>query len=326
MTNKTNFKILSTLPPIQEVRETVDEIGTLEVNTSMSRDELLEKVRNYDAILAGDQLEFNGEVFEKSEGRLKIVARVGIGYDNVDLNDATQHGVMATNTPGVMAESVAEHAILLMLAASNNLPLADKEIRDGQWEWEKYRGMELWSRTLGLIGFGRIGNLVARKARQAFSMRVLVYDPYVEDKEIISVGAKKTRELDKLLVQSDVISINTPLTEETRHLIGKEEFELMKDTSIIVNTGRGAVIDEKALIDALKEGEIAKAGLDVLEQEPPASDNPLFELENVVLTSHIASNTETGVKAMFLEATNNVLSALKGSTPQFLLNKEVLDS
>ncbi len=302
----------------------MEKIGTVEVKDAIDRRLLLNEVENgkYDAILVGARIQYDEEFFNRAHHRLKIISRMGIGYDNIDLKAATKYGIMVTNTPGVMAESVAEHTILLMLATAKNLPLADKEVRNGIWKWERYRGTELWCKTLGQIGLGRIGYLVAKKAKDAFNMRVLAYDPYVNEERILKAGGKSAN-LDTLLKESDIVSINAPLTEETHHLIGKQELDMMKRSAVIINTGRGPIMDEEALIDALRASKIAKAGLDVFEEEPPEQDNPLLKMENVVLTPHQASNTKTGVEGMFSQAAQNVLKALQGEKPKYLLNDEV---
>ncbi|KXA90986.1 hypothetical protein AKJ65_02695 [candidate division MSBL1 archaeon SCGC-AAA259E19] len=316
------YKILSCSEPVDEAKQILDEVGTLLVEENLSRGELLQKIDSYDAILAGSTIEYDDFLFERAGGKLKIVSRVGVGYDNVDVEAATKHGVMVTNTPGVMAESVAEHAIMLMLASAKNLVRADRETREGEWKWGEYRGEELWNKTLGEIGLGRIGSNVARKARKGFGMRVLVHDPYVSESEVLELGGKYEY-LDSLLKESDIVNLNVPLTEETYHLLGEDELQKMKTSAILVNTSRGAVVNEKALIKALKNGQIAKAGLDVLEQEPPEKENPLFEMDNVILTPHQGSNTRNGVRRMFVEAAQCAANALQGKKPKFLVNEKI---
>ena len=324
MSRSDKYKILSMPQPLEKVRQLLEDFAEIEVGSSLPRDELLEKIDSYDGILASGSLEYDEELFRRAGERLKIVARVGVGYDNVDVEAATESGVLATNTPGVMAESVAEHTLLLILAVAKGLPQADRGVREGHWSWAEYRGTELWCQTLGQIGLGRIGRLVANKVRDCLSMRVLAHDPYALEEKFLEIGAKSV-ELETVLGEADVITINAPLTEETRGLIGEKELRAMKKSAILVNTGRGPIIDEGALIEALQKGEIAGAGLDVFEQEPPNEDNPLLEMENVVLTPHQASNTETGVENMFMTAARDVVAVLKGERPKFPLNPEVID-
>lgn len=318
---KKRFKILSMLKPIQKAVEELENYGEVTVGTSLTRDEVLNQINNFDAVLADDEFAFDEEFFTHAE-QLKVVSRVGVGYENVDTTEATKHEVMVTNTPGVMAESVAEHTLTLMLASANNLVLADREVRKGNWEWEKFRGMELWNGTFGQVGLGRIGYQVAKKVSACFNMRITVHDPFAPEERILSVGGKSAS-LEATLKDSDIVSINVPLTDETRHMISKRQLKQMKGSAILVNTSRGKVIDQEALIWALKKGEIGKAALDVLDQEPPPQDSELFELDNVILTPHQASNTEQGVENMFMESTQNLISALEGKQPKFLINTEL---
>lgn len=317
------YRILTLLNPIQEAVDELAEYGSVVTGTSWSRGEVLKKINDFDAVLADDEFPYDEEFFDEAD-KLKVVSRVGVGYENVDLEAATDHGVMITNTPGVMAESVAEHAIMLMLASANNLVPADSAVREDRWEWEKYRGVELWNGTLGQIGLGKIGYMVAKKAADCFNMRVLVHDPYAMEERVLEVGGKSVN-LDITLGEADVVSINVPLTEETTRMIGKDEFKKMKDSAIFVNTSRGKVVNQDALVRALKEGEIAKAGLDVLVEEPPEKDDPILGLDQVIFTPHQASNTETGVTNMFMGAVRNLTSALQGNRPGFLLNPSILD-
>lgn len=322
MNTERSYRLLCTSTPTQRIRGELEQIGEVDILARPDRDVILENIEGYDAVLADGGTQFNDELFRQAGEKLKVVARVGIGYDNVNLEDATRHGIMVTNTPGVMAESVAEHCILLMLAAAKSLTQADREMREGVWDWPRYRGTELLGKTLGQIGLGRIGYQVAKKAKAAFNMQPLVYDPYADQERTLEVGGKAVT-FSELLESSDVISVNVPLNEETHHLLSEDEFAEMKNTAIVVNTGRGSVIDEQSLIEALKEGEIAKAGLDVLEQEPPAEDNPLLQMDNVVLTPHQGSNTITGVENMFMSAARSVKQVLAGERPTNLVNKEV---
>ncbi len=320
---KKNFRILSMVKPIEKVARELKEFGETKLGTSLTRDEVLDQIGNFDAVLADGQFAYDEEFFQRTD-QLKVVSRVGVGYDNVDVEAATKYGVMVTNTPGVMAESVAEHTIMLMLASANNLVPADREVRKGNWEWERFRGIELWNGTLGQVGLGKIGYLVAKKVSECFNMRVMVHDPYAGEERILSVGGKSAS-LDTTLKEANLVSLNVPLREETRHMIAREEFKKMKESAILVNTSRGKVVDQEALIWALQEGEIAKAALDVLEEEPPPADSKLFDLEEVILTPHLASNTETGVSNMFTESAQNLIAGLEGKQPKFLINKEVTE-
>jgi len=221
----------------------------------------------------------------ESGDKLRFIQSAGVGYDQVDTDAATDHGVLVTNVATATTVSVAEHAVALIMACAKNIVKSDKTIRDGGWQAMDF-GVELQNKTLGIIGFGRIGREVARRMK-AFGMTVLVDSPHVTENDAKEMGCKKA-DLQTILKESDVITIHTPLTKETKRLIGEAEFGLMKESAILVNTARGEVVDEKALIEALSHGRIKSAGLDVFEHEPIEKDSPLLTLENVVLTPHSA--------------------------------------
>ncbi|KXA94969.1 hypothetical protein AKJ65_02890 [candidate division MSBL1 archaeon SCGC-AAA259E19] len=316
--------MLSTVDVTKEVHVAEEfENIKLDVKPGIKREEILKIVENYEGIIAGDIIEYDLEVFEKAPG-LRIITRFGIGVDNVDLEDATESGVMVTNVPGENAESVAEHAIGLMISSSKNFYRADGEIRRGNWRRSTGRGRELAGKTLGQVGFGNIGSLVARKCRLAFGMDLLVYDPYVPKHKIESEFGKKC-EFEELLRKSDVISINAPLTEETRNMFGRRQFEKMKDSAILVNTARGEIIKEGELAKALKQGELYAAGLDVLREEPAKENNPLFDLEHVTITPHSANVTFEAWERILRKALNEQKLAFQGKRPEFLLNEKVME-
>ena len=284
------WNILSTLgglPP--EVKDEFDEID-IDERDGLTREEFLEIVADYDGIIAADIIYFDEQIFAQAPN-LKIISRFGIGVDNIDIEDATKHGVKVTNVPGENAESVAEHTIGLMIAASKNFVQADRGIRTGNWNREDGRGFELAHKKLGQLGFGNIGKLVAMRCRTAFSMEPLVYDPYVPGFEVRNLTFGRVTGFEELIKESDVITVNVPSTPETEGMLGWDEFRQMKDTAIIVNTGRGEIIVEEDLIRALKEDEIFAAGLDVFEEEPTPEDNPLLELDRTVLTPPSAAIT-----------------------------------
>ncbi len=214
-----------------------------------SDEEMIELVQDTNAIISGDS-PLTGQILENAKS-LKIIARVGVGYDNVDLDAATKGHIIVTNVPGALSDSVAEHTILLMLAVARRLVVADKSVREGRWTdyFQHAPSFELNGKTLGLIGLGAIGSAVAQRAK-AFNMEVLVYDPYVDENRVTRMGYRRVQ-LDRLLRESDVVSIHSPLTTETKKLIGELEFNLMKKSAILINTARGTVVDESSLIEAL---------------------------------------------------------------------------
>jgi len=257
--------------------------------------------------------------------RLRVVANMAVGYDNIDVPAATARGVMVTNTPGVLTETTADLAFALILATARRLVEAARFLAAGQWKtWGPMllTGQDVYGSTLGLVGFGRIGQAVARRAR-AFDMRIVYHDPERQQAAEAALGATWLP-LDDVLRQADVVSIHAPLTPDTYHLIGERELRLMKPTAILVNTARGPLVDEQALYRALREGWIWAAGLDVFEREPIGPDHPLLSLPNVVALPHIGSASIATRTRMAVLAAQNLIAGLKGDTPPNLVNREVL--
>lgn len=314
-------KILS-IPKIREKDRIVKEFEGIQVDDfgDMTREKLLGMVHEYDGIIAGDIVYYDDEVYEKAK-KLKIITRFGVGVDNVDIPAATRHGVMITNVPGVNAESVAEHTVGLVLAAAKNFAFCDREVRKANWCRFDARGIELANKTLGQVGFGNIGSLVAQKLHAAFNMNVLAYDPFVPEYKMNNLVFGKKVELDELIEKSDVITVNVPATEQTKGMFTIKEFRKMKNTVIFVNTGRGEIVVDADLAQALKDREIFSAGLDVLEVEPAQPDNPLFALDqHLILTPHAASLTDEVMERVFRTSVQEQLLCFEGRKPMFLLN------
>jgi phosphoglycerate dehydrogenase-like enzyme len=250
---------------------------------------------------------------------LRVIARVGVGVDSIDLLAASQAGVAVTITPGANESTAADHTVALILAAVRRLAEHDAAVRRGAWlRSGSHTPWDLAGATVGLVGYGRIGRLVARRLA-GFEVRVIVNDPVVA-----SPGSVRRVSLEQLLATAGIVSIHTPLTEETRSLIGPREIELMRPDAILVNTSRGGVVDQDAMIDALESGRIRAAALDVFATEPP-QDQRLLRLPNVVLTPHTAGISEQSVRQMVQQATGSVLTVLDGEIPNGLANREVLD-
>jgi len=268
------------------VRE-LKKIGDVEVRTGMSREELLERVKDADVLVVRSATKVTREVIEAGE-KLKIIARAGVGLDNIDVAAAKEKGIQVVNAPEAPSVAVAELVIGLMLAFVRHIPAADASMKSGRWEKKAMMGRELRGKTLGIIGTGSIGKEVARRAK-AFKMNLLFYD-IVEDREFAEEIGGKYVGLEELLRNSDFVSIHVPLTEETRKMIGEKELSLMKPHAVLINTSRGAVVDEKALAEALKAGKIGGACLDVFEKEPPTG-SPILECPNTILTPHIGAST-----------------------------------
>ena len=275
---------------IERIRE-VAEVERRKIPKGATQEEIAEIISDADIIILGASGKIGKEVLLKTPN-LKMIAKRGVGLDNVDLKAATELGVLVTYTRHANSQSVAEHTIGLILTLVKNIVKANEELKEKGWRIRsELVGIELAGKTLGVIGFGNIGRKVAKMAKNAFNMNVLVYDPYVSVDVVRSFGCRLV-DLDTLLKESDIVTIHAALTEETYHMIGERELKLMKRTAYLINTARGAIIDEKALIKALKEGWIAGAALDVYEKEPLPKDSPLYELKNVYLTPHVAGPSD----------------------------------
>ena len=253
-----------------------------------------------------------------------VISRYGIGVDNVDLQAATEHGIVVTNVPDYCIDEVSDHAMALLLCVARRVMNYDRSVRGGKWDSKV--GMpipRLGSLVLGLIGFGRIARAVARKA-QAFGLRVIAHDPYVEPDRM---QREQVRPVDfqSLLQEADFVSIHVPLMPATHNLLGEKEFEKMKRTAWLVNTSRGGIVDTVALIAALRDGSVAGAALDVLTQEPPSVDDPLRSLPNVVLTPHTSYYSEGALRDLQMKAAGHVVEAFRGEIPTNVVNRAVLD-
>jgi D-3-phosphoglycerate dehydrogenase len=248
--------------------------------------------------------------------KLRAVAKQGVGVNLIDLAAAKARGVIVCNTPGVNSEAVAEMALALALAVTRRVAELDRRIRSGEVVKRiNYLGIELWEKTVGVIGMGNIGTRIARKYLAAFGAKLIAYDPYAPDGCWPDIPHERVSSLDVLLQRADLVTIHTPLTPETKHLIGRREFAIMKETAVLVNVSRGEIVDEEALYDALKAGRIFGAGLDVFKKEPPTTDNPLVGLPNIVVTPHAAGGTyETQEKSSLITA-QQLVHVLNGGQP-----------
>jgi len=264
-----------------------------------------------------------GERLLRACPRLRVIGRHGVGLDTVDLGAATRLGVAVVHAPGSNSQAVAEHALMLMLACAKRARTIDRRTRAGDWSARHVvENVELGGRTLGILGIGNVGRRVARFAA-ALGMRVLAYDPYVTADEIRRRGAEPVPSLEALLPEVDVLTCHTPLTDETRHLINAKALALLKPGAIFVNTSRGPVQSEPALLEALRSGRLAAAGLDVFEQEPSPLDNPLFNLDNVLCSTHVAGVTQEAHRIAGFQVIDEMLRVLRGERPHVLANPEV---
>ncbi len=299
------------------VTERIDEEGIkllreeleVDVEFDLSREELLAKIKEYDAIVVRSNTKIDEELLGQGK-KLKVVGRAGNGIDNIDVQSATKRGIIVANTPESNTMSACELTIGLLLTQSRNISQANNYIKSGKWRRNPFKGVEVYNKTLGIIGLGRIGSLVATRMA-AFGMQVIAYDPYIPEERFERFNAIKKETLRELLEEADFITVHTPKTKETLGMIGEKELKLMKEGVRLVNAARGGIISEKALLKGLQEGKIASAALDVHEVEP-SFDNPLFELDNVIVTPHLGASTIEAQQNVGTTIAKQVINALKG--------------
>ena len=313
-------------PEAMEILEAVASVEVFEgVDNAIPRDLLLEKVKDVDGLLPLLTEKIDGELMDAGE-KLKVIGNYAVGFNNIDTEAATERGVYVTNTPGILTETTADAAFALLMAVARRIPEADRYIRAKGWihAWgpKMYMGSDVHGKTLGILGMGRIGSAMAKRAK-GFDMDVVYHDVYRREDLEAELGITYMPR-DDVMRSADFLSLHVPLTPETHHMMGAEELASMKETAFLINTSRGPVVDEKALADALKKGVIAGAGLDVFETEPVSHESPLLGLDNIVLTPHLASGSiETRTK-MATTAATNIVSVLQGRVPPNLVNPGVV--
>lgn len=289
----------------------------VDVRPELATEGLAQAIADYDALIVRSQTQITAEVIDAAE-TLKVVARAGIGLDNVDVEAATRKGVMVVNAPQSNIVSAAEHAIALLLAQARNIPRADAALKQGRWERSAFQGVELQGKTLGVLGIGRVGSLVAQRAA-GFGMRVIAFDPYVPRDRAKEMGVELMPTLEALLVQADFVTIHLPRTPDTEGLIGDHELSMVKPGARLVNTARGGIVEEAALVKALEDGRLAGAALDVFDHEP-TTDSPLFRLENVVVTPHLGASTAEAQDKAGTTVAEMVRLALMGEFVPYAVN------
>ncbi len=314
------MKVLVTDPLAPEAIAMLEKVHDVTID-EMDHETLVKSIGEYDALLIRGRTKATADVIEAGTN-LRVIGRAGVGVDNVDVASCTGKGIKVVNAPTGATESVAELTFAHILALARRIGESHLSMKAGKWDKKKLKGVELSGKMLGLVAMGRIGYEVAKRAR-AFGMDFIVYDPYIGPELVEGIGGRLVPTLDEIIENADFISIHSPLTDETRHMIGADIFSRMKNSSFIVNCARGGIIDEDALYDALGSGEIAGAALDVFENEPPRG-SPLMELDNVVFTPHLGASTrEAQVKAGTICA-DQVLKVLAGEKPDFIINRELL--
>ena len=302
---------------IQKLKDAGFEVDT----DKRDPDKLVEDIKNFDGILVRSGTKVVTEVVESgAEGKLKVIGRAGIGVDNIDIETAGKKKIPVVNSPTGATASVAELAIGHMIALSRHISVADKTMKKGEWAKKKLKGNELNEKTLGLIGTGNIGTYTA-KLSQAFNMKVIGYDPFISKEDMKKEGIEKVEKIDEIMEKSDYISLHIPHNKKTHYIVNKEMISKMKRSAFLINCARGGTVDEKALYNALKNGDIAGAALDVYENEPPES-SPLFELDNVILTPHLGASTKEGQIRAGTVCADQMIKVLKDKEPDFCVNKK----
>ncbi len=314
----TSMRILATSVIAQEAIDRLREKHEVDV-IEFAPDKLLEAIPHYDVLIVRSAFRVTKQVIDCGT-RLKIIAVAGVGLDKIDIEYATSKKIVVVNAPRGSTDSVAELTVGMMLAISRMIPAADRSMREGRWDKNRLMGRELFQKTLGLIGFGKIGREVGRRAA-SFGMKIVVHDPFISAEDVRSEGFSPVS-LDELLSVSDYVSIHSMLTIETKGMMNYERLSRMKRSAFMINASRGAIIKEADLVRALDEGLIAGAALDVFEDEPP-QDTPLRKFENVIMTPHIAGSTYEAQIRAGMSIANDIISALGGERPEFVVNKEL---
>ncbi|OGD14084.1 hydroxyacid dehydrogenase [Candidatus Atribacteria bacterium RBG_19FT_COMBO_35_14] len=301
--------------PLKMLTERGYEIKRNNTGRPYKKEEMLKLIKDVDGIIIGID-ELSAEIIEKANA-LKVISKYGIGLDNIDINMATNKKIVITNTPTANVDAVADLTFGFILSLARRIPEADRKTKSGKWE--KITGKSVWEKTLGIIGLGKIGRQVVKRA-QGFKMNILVYDLVKDEKFAQSYNIKYVN-LEELLQRSDYITIHIPLNDATRGMISYEELEKIKESAFLINTSRGGIVDEEALYNALRNNKLRGAALDVYSNEPPV-ESSLKELDNVILTPHIAAYTEEAIDNMSIQAAQNLIDVLEGRKPKNGVQKE----
>ena len=293
----------------------------VDVKTGMPPEELKSIIGDYQALVVRSETKVTKDILNAARS-LQVVGRAGVGIDNIDVEAATEHGVVVVNAPTGNIISAAEHAVALMLSLSRHIPAANASLKAGKWERSKFMGLEVRGKTLGIVGLGQVGSEVARRAR-GLEMRVVAFDPFVPEERARVLGVDLVS-MEDLVRESDFVTVHTTLTEGTRSLIGEKQLRMMKPTARVINTARGGIIDEKALETALTEGWIAGAAVDVFTKEP-VTDHPLFALPNIVVTPHLGASTAEAQERVAVDVAEQILAVLGGQPARYAVNAPLID-
>ncbi len=316
------MKILIADKMAEEAIQLLKDAGHNVTFDEMDHNTLLKEIVNYDALMVRGRTKATTEIIDAGKDSLKVIGRAGIGVDNIDVKTAAKCKIPVVNAPTGATASVAELAIGHMLALSRHIVKADSSMKKGEWAKKKLKGNELNGKVLGLIGTGNIGKMTGKLAR-AFGMSVIGFDPFISKEDMKKDGVEKIEDLGELMGKSDFISLHLPHIPATHHIVNEEMISKMKTTAYLINCARGGTVDEKALYNALNDGKIAGAGMDVFENEPP-TDSPLLELDNVVLTPHIGANTKEGQIKAGTVCAEQINKVLAGEEPDFCVNKKMM--
>ncbi len=315
------MKVLVTDPIAEEGLNILKKRAELDVRLGISKDDLLSCIGEYEALIVRSETKVTEDVIEAGH-RLKVVGRAGVGVDNIDVEAATRHGVMVVNAPTGNTISAAELAFGLMLSLARNIPQAHATLKSGKWNRSAFIGSELRGKTLGIIGLGRVGSELARRA-DAMEMKLIGHDPFVSMELARNIGVELVS-MDTLIKESDFISVHTPLTQGTTYLIGEKELAAMKPNARLINAARGGIVDEAALIKAVLEGKLAGAALDVFSQEPLPSDSPLLQVDNIIVTPHLGASTAEAQTNVAIDVAIDIMSVLEGHSARYAVNAPLI--
>ena len=310
------MKVLISDPLSEEGTSKLEKYFTVDISTGLSENELVEKIKDADALVIRSGTQVTKTVIDAAD-KLKIIGRAGVGVDNIDIDAATEKGIIVVNAPEGNMLSAAEHTIAMMMSLARNIPQANASLKSKKWERKLFMGTEVNGKILGVVGLGRIGAEVAKRA-QGLEMSILAYDPFISDKRAQELGVELAT-INEIAQRADFITVHTPLTKETRNIIDAEQFSMMKNGVRIINCARGGIINEDALANAVKSGKVAGAALDVFVNEPPF-DSPLMDFDNVIMTPHLGASTEEAQINVAVSVADEVISVLSGGNARNAIN------